>query len=68
MGKGNSSKVNEIQGFLTFGAFKLDHLQPVELILFLNFSTIITQFLLTKRGRKAKAGAENGERKLFQSK
>ena len=47
------------------GAFKLDHLQPVELILAQNYSTFLNfilglPFLITpERGRKEAARAEN---------
>ena len=40
MRKGIHSKVNETQGIL-YRAFKLDHLQPVKLILFHTFSTCL---------------------------
>ena len=51
------------------GAFKLDHLQPVKLILFQRISTFLPFilgapiFLITpERGRKEGAGADNGEK------
>ena len=45
MGKGNHPKVNEDTGVSVPGAFKLDHLQPVQLILFLKIP-IFLSFLL----------------------
>ena len=54
-------------------AFKLDHLQPVELILFHNFSTFLSfilglQFLITpERGRREAAGAENWKKGITQN-
>ena len=40
MGKGIHSKVY-VTGDFVLGAFKLDHLQPVKLILFQNISTFL---------------------------
>ena len=39
--KGIHSKVNETQGVSVLGAFKLDHLQPVRMILFEKLSSFL---------------------------
>ena len=44
-GKGNHSTIDEEKEFSVPGAFKLDHLQPVELILSQKFSTYLTFIL-----------------------
>ena len=58
----------ETQGFLYIGAFKLDHLQPVKLIVSHKFSTCfpfilggLLSYCPRERGRK-EAEAENGIR------
>ena len=59
MGKRESSKSERDTGVSVLGAFKLDHLQPVELILSQNFSIILSfilglPFLITPESCKWK--------------
>ena len=68
MGKGNSpnSRIGWDKGFSLPGEFKLDHLQPIQPILFWYFSNFYTfilgnQFLLPQR-------ANNGKSEFFQLK
>ena len=72
MGKRESPKSEWDTGVSVLGAFKLDHLQPVKLILSQKFppfhlSYMEVQFLITpERGRKEAPGAENGEKGITQ--
>ena len=63
MGKGNSSnfKIGWDSGFSVLGAFKLDHLQPIQPLLFWKFSNFFSfilggQFLLPQRANNGKWG------------
>ena len=66
MRKRASPKNGRDTGVSVLGAFKLDHLQLIKIILSQNYSTFLTfilglPFLITpERGRMEAAGAENG--------